>query len=549
MVQSQFESAGINSGPPSSPELRNNDGLVKKMIIEAQIKRNAQLQDNSGEPSTLDGVGRVSLVAGSGMKDANVLALDKFDKLKVKTKPPSGKNEMKIADTAGDGIIATASRASASAVAEFAPQPNAGSSSRISEPQSRGHRIVDESSTEVFTAEPTSKSIASDSPSAKSKMSASVAESIVVLKTQTVEAEKTEQLSPELANLLNLQRRMDSTFAEAQRYARAFEHQRAQRQADRDINDINIGRRRFTSDAEKQLAMENATTKKAAAEAALREGVPPRYAQTLKKLHDFTLAVENFYKAETDANKRTQMLGEAVKKVEELMSPIDNIWNGIPGKTPDLARPDLRTRIDKPVWPEERLPQIQEHLYAKINTVDNAQAQRISAVKDNVTVKEILNQHAAGELPNDGSVVFFTSEGTLLYQSELKVSQRSTQQRAKDAASAEKHANGTPAFIDIANISRGLGPEGAGLWRFIGLEDRIVGAAILKPVLKDGKPVELPGSRNGRGKPTIKKEVSATIGLVPTEVTPNMAYGHLLNTLRAKKAGIERGNAPDTVPH
>ena len=145
-------------------------------------------------------------------------------------------------------------------------------------------------------------------------------------------------------------------------------------------------------------------------------------------------------------------------------------------------------------------------------------------------------------------MIFFTNEGTLLYQSELKVSQHSTQARAKDHASAEKHANNTPAFIDVAKIDRGLGPEGAGLWRFIGQENRIVGAAILQPVIKDGKLVELPGAKNRNGEPTIKKEVFRTIGDVPAEVTVNMAYGHLLNMLRSRKITAERSAAPDTVP-
>ena len=177
-----------------------------------------------------------------------------------------------------------------------------------------------------------------------------------------------------------------------------------------------------------------------------------------------------------------------------------------------------------------------------------AQLQRISVVRDNVAFKELLKQHEAGELPRGGSVIFFTNEGTLLYQSELKVSQHSTQARAKDHASAEKHANNTPAFIDVAKIDRGLGPEGAGLWRFIGQENRIVGAAILQPVIKDGKLVELPGAKNRNGEPTIKKEVFRTIGDVPAEVTVNMAYGHLLNMLRSRKITAERSAAPDTVP-
>ncbi|MDZ4833169.1 MAG: hypothetical protein SGJ27_05145 [Candidatus Melainabacteria bacterium] len=559
MVQSQFESAGFQGGPPSSgPDLHNN-GLVRQMMIDTEIKKNAP----KTEPSVLDGLTRMGLLAGGGIKDASANALENYtdpapdaamgvgraeveiapDPAQV-VKTDGGKKEMKTADTAGDGIVATTTRPSSSSmVKDFAP-PAEGRSAEPSS-QSRFAGVIRREAPKVELA----STMANEVPAAKSKNTETMiepAEAVVTTKDAAIETAITKpiEISPEAAGLA---KKMDATFLDAQKYAKAFEHQRSQRHAEREIVDIETGKRRFTDSAEKDTALESARAKKAAADASLREGVPPRYAQTLKKLHDYTKAVEDYYKAEPNATSRDAMLREAVKKVEDLMSPIDNIWNGIPGKTPDLARPGIRGRSERPMWPEERLPQIQQHLDAKINTVDNAQAQRIGVVKDNLAVKEVLRLHQAGELPKDGSVIFFTNEGTLLYQSELKVSQRSTQARAKDSASAEKHANNTPAFVDVAKIDRGLGPEGAGLWRFIGQENRIVGAAILQPVVKDGKMVELPGARSRNGEATIKKEVSMTIGEIPAEVTSNMAYGHLLNTLRAKKAAIEKGSAPDAV--
>lgn len=429
-----------------------------------------------------------------------------------------GKEEMKTADTAGDGIIATVSRTeSCDMVKDFTPPADScGTQERA--------RIAE------TMAEPAA-SAASSVPLAKSKTD--------------VQTEGSTEVSPKLAALA---RNIDIAFQDAQRHAKAFEHQRAQRQAERDINDIETGRRKFVSVDQRDLALAKLREQKRSAEESLRIGVPARYAQTLKKLFDYSKAVESYFKAEMNTANRDTVLRDAVKTLESLMSPIDNIWNGIPGKTPDLARPGVRGQNERPIWPEERLSHIQDHLDAKINTVDNAQAQRIGVVKDNLTMKELIRQHGAGELPKDGSVVFFTDEGTLLYQSELKVSQRSTLARAKDNASAEKHANNTPAFIDIAKLDRGLGPEGAGLWRFIGQEHRIVGAAILQPVIKDGKLVELPNTRNRNGEPTIKKEVSKVIGEVPAEVTTTMAYGHMLNCLRSKKIAGEKVTAPNAVP-
>jgi len=342
--------------------------------------------------------------------------------------------------------------------------------------------------------------------------------------------------------------RMERAFADAQRHAMAFEHQRIQRQLEREITDIECGRKRFNSHSQRELILDQLKLKKSAVDANLKDSGPPRYAQTLKKLHDVTNAIEIVCK-----NQLHSMTG-LVARLEEVMAPIDNIWSGIPGKTPDLARPGTAGPNGEAISSDARLTEIQKHLEAKINTVDGAQLQRISVVKDNIAFKEIIKLHDAGELPKDGSLIFFTNDGLLLYQSELKVSQRSTQSRAKDAASAERHANNTPAFIDVIRLSNGLGPEGAGLWRFIGQETRIIGAAVLRPVMKDGKAVELPGARNGRGEPMVKKEVALTIGTLPPEVSLNMAYGHLLNTLRAKKSAMEKSKsgkqesfAPDAV--
>lgn len=509
-VTNTMETSGFTSTDPAIPPLADASKLIKtKKSFDGLNGLNSALLESRSDKDTLRDV-------ETAPEPAQV------------AKPDGGKKLMKTADTAGDGIVATAPRPSSSAmIKDFAPPSGASGPEPI--------RIASK-------AEPSSK-VFEESPAAKSKESLAVAEnsSTPVI---ALDLQKSAEISPALAALA---KKMDSTFIDAQRHSKAFEFQRTQRQAERDINDIESGRRKFTSPADRERALSTSIDRKASADQSLREGVPPRYAQTLKKLVDYTKAVEAYYQAEPNSTARDAVMKTALAKVEELMSPIDNIWNGIPGKTPDLARPGMRVHGERPIWPEERIHQIQEHLDAKINTVDNAQAQRIGVVKDNVAFKELLKQHEAGELPKGGSVVFFTSEGTLLYQSELKVSQRSTQARAKDHASAEKHANNTPAFIDVAKIDRGLGPEGAGLWRFIGQENRIVGAAILQPVIKDGKLVELPGAKNRNGEPTIKKEVFRTIGEVPAEVTVNMAYGHLLNMLRSRKHTAERAAAPDAL--
>lgn len=493
MAQSQSESFVVQGGKVI-PNLFQKD-LVKQAIIQ-KTKPKAQ-----HDPS-LSVLSRVSRVPG--------------------TSPQGGKKHMKTADTAGDGIIATAASAGVATVVKPST-PNA-----VADATGKQRILLRAQIARMPFNKPgciSSNEVVIDATPPACENDMIVCEKPKLSVSSTAEARL---------------KRIEAGFAEAKIQAAAFDNQRMQRQSERDINEILSGRKRFADSAQTEAALESARMKKAAADAALKADGPPRYAQSLKKLHYCTVAIEDYLKAETCATTRDAVLKDCMKRLEDLMSPIDNIWNGIPGKTPDLLRPGIRAQGERPIWTEERLAQIKEHLYAKINTVDGAQAQRICVVKDNPTIKEILRLHEAGELPKDGSIIFFTADNVLLYQCELKVSQRSTQSRAKDAASAERHANNTPAFIDVSRLDRGLGPEGAGLWRFIGQETRIVGAAVLRPVFKDGKPVELPGARNGRGEPMVKKEVAMVICDVPAEVTVNMAYGHLLNTIKSKKIARDK---------
>jgi hypothetical protein len=510
MVQPQFESAAFGGGN-TAPDLSNSD-LIKKGM-------------NRKSSSHFDGLLSMGQPTGGSAKDAalskfhasslRITATQKCDALLHPRSELSGKM-IEAVHSYKDGITISEDRArrepSQSSIAGGSPVESNGS---------RSSSMMDTAPSMVTGAEPIVRIVGTVG---ESKGSATLDKPSEIAEKKPLDA---------------LSIKLERAFCDAERHARTFENQRIQRQAERDIIEIESGKRRFTTLAIKQEALESAKLKKTAADLSLRDSGPPRYAQTLKKLHDVTAIIETVCKAESN----DMMMTDLVSRLEELMAPIDNIWNGIPGKTPDLARPSARI-AESHVSMSERLAQIQKHLEAKINTVDGAQLQRISVVKDNKAFKEILRLHDAGELPKDGSLVFFTNDGLLLYQSELKVSQRSTQSRAKDAASAERHANNTPAFIDVMRLSQGLGPEGAGLWRFIGQETRIVGAAVLRPVMKDGKPVELPGARNGRGETMVKKEVALTIGEMPPEVTTNMAYGHLLNTLRAKKSALEKGIDP-----
>ncbi len=347
-----------------------------------------------------------------------------------------------------------------------------------------------------------------------------------------------------------IESQLKRVYADAQIFCRPFEHQRMLKTAERDIYAITTGKETFADSQSRAHALEQAELRKARAQSELRDN-SPKYAQTLKKFCEFICAAQRLCSLETDESKRESMFKDSLRRLEDLMMAIDNIWNGIPGRTPDLPRPAHlqssrtgdKTSIDLSCQKEEeRIEQIRKHLMAKIDTVDGAQAKRVENVANNAVIKEMMVLHDAGNLPEDGSIIFFTREGLLLYQIELNAPKRL--ERAESAEAAQRHAENTPAFIDISRLKKGLGPDGAGIWRFIGQENRIVGAAVLRTVFKDGKPVELPGSRHGRkGEPMVKKQVEAVIGEVPDEVKVEMPYGNLLNAMRAKKLSRQKSDS------
>lgn len=521
MVQPQSESAATGGGS-IVPNLTNGDSIKKV---------------TGRKTSYLNGLMSMNHVVGGIAKGgafSKLLASSSTTSTQIDTAISHSRSEHSVK------MIEVAHSLKHSQHSEITREPSSSGNSAGSG-SARSMSIMPGAPNMVSNAEPIVKLVSNNSESKNAAVAEKMTENCSVAEKSSTEKTAAPVIVKK-SPLEILEIKLDYVFNDAQRHAEIFEQQRILRQAERDITEIESGRKRFTNPMQKEVILETAKAKKAAADQSLRDSGPPRYAQTLKKLHDVTKAIEAFCAAQTDSNKCSEAMQSSVKRLEEVMAPIDNIWNGIPGKTPDLCRPGVAEAAC--VSSSERLKQIQKHLEAKINTVDGAQLQRISVVKENKAFKEILSLHDAGELPKDGSLIFFTSDGLLLYQSELKVSQRSTQSRAKDAASAQRHAANTPAFIDVVRLSQGLGPEGAGLWRFIGQENRIVGAAVLRPVFKDGKPVELPGAKNGRGEPMVKKEVTMTVGEIPAEVTLNMAYGHLLNTLRAKKTAMEKGIEP-----
>ncbi len=312
----------------------------------------------------------------------------------------------------------------------------------------------------------------------------------------------------------------ESALADAQKWIKPFEQMKVVRNIEVEKANIESGRTKFADEGAKGKALEDANTRLAKAKSdlsqarqavGLREGDTPKYTQTLKALHKFAEDSANYLAAERSAPARDAYVKDAVAKLDALMSNIENVYNGIPGKMPDLAKPGARMRPGEPqMYPEQRLQQITDHLKTRIENIDSKQNLRVTEVAKTEVFSKLLDMHKAGELPPDGSAIFFLKDGTLLRQKGLN----------------------TPTFVDVARMGQGTGKEGAGLYRFIEVKDDLGGAVIIKPTLDaQGRPVKIRGSN------IPKKEVVSSIGTVPAEVQPGMPFGNLLNKFPANKAG------------
>jgi hypothetical protein len=144
---------------------------------------------------------------------------------------------------------------------------------------------------------------------------------------------------------------------------------------------------------------------------------------------------------------------------------------------------------------------LERHLGERSSLIDNDQESRIQNVANNLIFKEVLQR--AGEFPRDGAIFFLKSEQLV------------------------KGTNGSVALmIDVPRLSKGLGKEGAGLFRFIGMEKEIDGAVVIKLKLKNGMPIPLKGSDPAN--PKYAKEVCELIGIAPEWLKVGMTFGEVV---------------------
>ncbi len=135
-----------------------------------------------------------------------------------------------------------------------------------------------------------------------------------------------------------------------------------------------------------------------------------KYAQTTKTIHTYATAVVNYIECETDESVKAACMADSVKKIETLMCGPDNLYKGIPNKTPDIPR-----FADASMTAQARLEQLEMHMREKISKMDGDQAQRIKKVEGTPVLVNLLNRTsvAATRFPED-AVFFFNEDGMII---------------------------------------------------------------------------------------------------------------------------------------
>ena len=212
---------------------------------------------------------------------------------------------------------------------------------------------------------------------------------------------------------------------------------------------------------------------------------PASYTRAIKTVGEYARSVSREMARINNAEDRGAFAVSSVETLEAMMNRLPNAYKGFKGQLADISP------VRSGASPEARLNEIQQHLEAKAKLLDGSRNKQLEErAEQNPVLADILNRSRGGELPEDGTIVLFGQDGKFLHP----------------------QGSRSPHFIEVRRLNEhGVGADGGGFNRFINEGDNIAGGAILRPVYKDGVPVEVP-SRSASGKPVYKKEIVGLFG-------------------------------------
>lgn len=277
-------------------------------------------------------------------------------------------------------------------------------------------------------------------------------------------------------------------------------------------------------------AIKNAETRLTRAQAHVDAVGCSKYAQTVRALRDYAVAIEKQIHSECEAKTRATLAKHCVIDLENMVRSVKNLEKGANGDLPVI---DVKATFD----PFARLTILKEHLDDKITRINSNQDRRLDRL---VELNEILSdlQRNLNNLPGDAAIFFFNRDGEILKAPMSKPGNILVGTDRQEYPKSKLRPDGTflnrdgqPVKVEmtykVIDVPRwknfGNGPNGAGMDRFAG--DDIAGAAIVRP--KDGaKPIQT------NKRVFVEKEVVATTGDVPEEVIAGLSFKQM-----AKKYG------------
>jgi hypothetical protein len=318
---------------------------------------------------------------------------------------------------------------------------------------------------------------------------------------------KTEHATPVSADLIRARRAVELALSESDMEVTRFALNREWKLTKQALQSA---RNTDCNDYErKERAVEEARVKFEKCDHELRRIGMPRYAKATKALRNYAHSVLE-YCSKLPASESEILMHHAVLELEQrLMSKVDNIYMGVPGRMEALVRIQLKQQFDA----RARLKVLEHHLNERSAHIDNDQETRVKNVASNPIIKLVLER--AEEFPRDGAI-FFLRSGEII----------------------KGTTGNVPVMIDVPRLSLGLGKEGAGLFRFIGMEKEIDGACVIKLKLKNGKPIPLKGSDPAC--PKYAKEVCELIGNAPEWLKVEMTFGEVIKRFSQPRPLVEK---------
>jgi hypothetical protein len=343
-------------------------------------------------------------------------------------------------------------------------------------------------------SEPDVSNFAEASVNALSLKSAAVAQSTMSscpsLKSPLTASEHTVPVSPEL---IRSRRAVEIALSESEAEVARFVLNREWKVTKQALQNA-----RMAGDSEQAArAIEEAKVKYEKCDHEMRRIGMPRYAKTTKALRNYAYAVVEYVARLPQSEAETLMHHAVLEMEQRLMPKVDNLYMGVVGRMDPLVRINLKQPFDA----RARLKVLERHLNERSQHIDNDQEARIKSVASNPIFQQVLER--AEEFPRDGAIFFL-----------------------KDGQMIKGTSGNVPLMIDVPRLSLGLGKEGAGLFRFIGQEKEIDGAAVIKLKLKNGKPIPLKGSDPVC--PKYAKEVCELIGNAPDWLKVEMTFGEVV---------------------